>query len=134
MSPLHPLLGILKTSPNAPLHAYSSRSEIVETSEKGCWKEKEKQRCLKYERANVNVSSVASASPSQRRRETPQKTSDYLGNLHIDETNMDGAPEATLNEFCASGKSMPYTLLSLRNWVSKSGQLRKIPWKDIPGG
>ena len=34
--------------------------------------------------------------PSQGRTETPQKTSDYLGNLRVDETNMDGAPEVIL--------------------------------------
>ena len=71
MSPPHPPLGILGTSPNALSHAYSSRSEIGETYEKGCRKEKEKQRCLKHERANVNVSNVASTGPSQGRTETP---------------------------------------------------------------
>ena len=33
---------------------------------------------------------------SQRRTETPQKTSDSLSNLRVDETNVDSAPEATL--------------------------------------
>ena len=35
---------------------------------------------------------------SQRKTETPQKTSDSLGNLRIEETNVDGAPEATLEQ------------------------------------
>ena len=77
-------------------HPHSSQSESGETSEKGCRKEKEKQRCLKHERANVNVPNVASTGPRQGRTETPQKTSDCLGNLRVDEANMDGAPEATL--------------------------------------
>ena len=34
--------------------------------------------------------------PSQGRTETPQKTSDCLGNLRVDETNIDDASEATL--------------------------------------
>ena len=96
MSPPHPLLGILRTSPHALLHPYFSRSEIGETSEKGYRKEIEKQRCLKHARANVNIPNVASTGPSQGKTETPQKNSDCLGNLRVDETNMDGAPEATL--------------------------------------
>ena len=64
MSPPHLLFGILRTSPNTPLHAYSSRSEIGEIFDKGCQKEKEKQRCLKHKRANVNVPNVASTGPS----------------------------------------------------------------------
>ena len=71
-------------------HPCSSRSESGETSEKGCREEKEKQRYLKHERANVNVPNVANTGPSQGRTETPQKTSDSLGNLRVDETNMDG--------------------------------------------
>ena len=31
-------------------------------------------------------------------------------------------------------RSMPYTLPLLKNWASESGQLRKIPWRDIFGG
>ena len=41
-------------------HPHSSRSESGETSEKGFWREKKKQRCLKHERANVNAPNVAS--------------------------------------------------------------------------
>ena len=33
---------------------------------------------------------------SQERTETPQKTSDCLGNLRVDETNINGVMEATL--------------------------------------
>ena len=80
--------------------------------------------------------------PSQGKTETPQKTSDSLGNLRVDETNVDGAPEATLERVpcirypttfreksvsTQEVRSMPYTLPSLRNWASESGQSRKIP-------
>ena len=34
--------------------------------------------------------------PSQERTEIPQKTSDGFGHLRVDETNVDGTPEATL--------------------------------------
>ena len=37
--------------------------------------------------------------PSQRRTETPQKTSNSFGNLRVKETNVDGAPGLLSNEF-----------------------------------
>ena len=56
------------------------------------------------------------------RTETSQKTSDSFGNLCVEKTNLDGAPGEFSNEPHASRKSIPYTLPSLRNWASESGQ------------
>ena len=98
MTPLHPLLGILRTSSNTSLHRYSSQSEIGETSKKDCRKEEEKQRCLKHKKANVIVSNVASMSLSQEKTKIPQKTGDCLDNLCVNKTNMDGAPKAILEQ------------------------------------
>ena len=89
-SPLHLPLGIFISC--TPEYGYEKMYE------KSCQKKKEKQRCLKHEQANVNVPNIASTDPSQKRAETPQKINDYLGNLQIDETNINGAPEATFEQ------------------------------------
>ena len=84
-------------------------------------------QCSQYGLQGPRKVTLRQSALSQGRTETSKKTSDSLGNLRVDETNMDGAPEETLEQISCIQKSMPYTLLLLRNWASESGQSRKIP-------
>ena len=79
------------------LHPHFLRSESGKTFEKGFWKEKKNQCCLKHERTNSptvastarkDLSHLTSKCPKPRRTERPQQTSDSLGNLRVDETDV----------------------------------------------
>ena len=99
----HPLLGILRTSPhvlrtNTPRTHIFCGLRVARLSEKGFWKEKKKQCYLKHERTNAptvantarkDLNYLISKCPKSRRTKTFQKTSDSLGNLRVDKTNVD---------------------------------------------